>query len=82
MTDPTRTTADRLAELEDRLLTATGQDFTTTRQMLQTRRHIVFAGAWCRLARHENEGEQLKALRKAQVYLKQALAAIDEAGRA
>lgn len=82
MTDQDRTAADRLAQLEDRLIAVQGDEFTTTRQLVQARRLTVFAGQWTRLARAgTNETNQTKALRRAQFHLKEALNSIEEATR-
>lgn len=81
MSDQDRTAADRLAQLEDRLIAAKGEAFTSTRQIIQARRLTVFAGQWTHLARKKAKGNEAGALRLALIHLRRALEAIEDANR-
>ena len=71
--------ANRLAALEDRLLTETGQQFTLTGKALEARRRTTQAVEWVRLAVEDAEGDQARELLLALKNLRRALAGIEAA---
>jgi hypothetical protein len=67
--------ADRLADLEERLLTA-GSGMERHHQVVAARRRIVWAGQWLTLARIASADSDA-LLAEAAAHLRKALAAID-----
>lgn len=71
--------ADRLAEVEEKLLDVLGSDFDHYRQSLEARRRIKWARQWIVLAASHEEQDGRAHFAEAARHLRQAIKAIDKA---
>lgn len=78
MTDRDRN-ADRLAEVEEKLLDVLGNDFDHYRQSLEARRRMKWAQQWIILAASHDERDGRAYFREATRHLRRAIEAIDKA---